>query len=262
MTKNDLEKKLERTQKNNQKLQKKVKQLEKRVKTLQEKLSDDIVIETSQSGNKNKKDKDKKTTEEWSDKNRNRVRYSKKTLIGFVVSTVTNSSLYSLFFKINLWLKKLSFLSNLMLVTKAVMTAISTSAIFILLLVVLLPLLPFIIVAALFSFVHTLFSFKKYNDKFRDLILGKKLLVFFPSRNDTFDTGSYLEKTFSMFSDNDTEIIAVTPYFFSSKGFGGKGAFLTCRQEKENVYIVRRRYFFIFKRRVLKNANCEIIYIY
>ena len=161
MTKNDLEKKLERTQKNNQKLQKKVKQLEKRVKTLQEKLSDDIVIETSQSGNKNKKDKDKKTTEEWSDKNRNRVRYSKKTLIGFVVSTVTNSSLYSLFFKINLWLKKLSFLSNLMLVTKAVMTAISTSAIFILLLVVLLPLLPFIIVAALFSFVHTLFSFKK-----------------------------------------------------------------------------------------------------
>ena len=262
MTKNDLEKKLERTQISNQKLQKKVKQLEKKVKNLQEKLSEDIVVETSQSGKKIKKEKDTKISEEWSDRSRNRKRYSKKTMTGFVVSTVTNSSLYSIFYKITVWFKKISFLSTVLIIIKAILTAISTSAIFILFLVVLIPLLPFILIAALVSCVHTLLSFKKYNEKFRSLIQDKKLLVFFPSKNDSFDPESYLGKTFSTLSDKNTAIIAVTPYFFSSKGFGGKGGFLTCRHEMKNVYIVRRRYFFIFKRRVIKNANCETIYIY
>lgn len=260
MTKKELQKELAKANKENIKLKKKVGELEVKIDVLKRKSSDNTVFEFSEK--KDIQSNSRKVKGEWNDKVKNHHRYSKRTWFGFFFSTITNSSLFSLIYKIARWIKKITFISTLAFIIKTVFAIVSTSAIFIFLLLGFVLLLPFILIGALVALIHTIFSFKKYNEMLRTEIRDKKVLIFLPDRDENINENSYFRRMIKDSSDKNTIVIFVTPLFFSSKGIGGKGAFLTCRQENKNTYIVRRRYFFIFKRKVLNDTPCEPILIY
>lgn len=258
MTKKELQKELAKANKENVKLKKKVNELEAKIKSKKQE-SENTGFDFTEK--KDIQSNSRKVKGEWNDKVKNRHRYSKKTWFGFFFSTITNSSLFSLVYKIARWIKKITFISTLAFIIKTVFAIISTSAVFIFLLLGFVLILPVILIGAMVALIHTIFSFKKYNAMLKNEIKDKKVLVFLPDRDENIGENSYFRRMIKDSCDKNTIVIFVTPFFFSSKGVGGNGGFLTCRKENDNTYIVRRRYFFIFKRKVLNEA-CDPILIY
>ena len=57
-------------------------------------------------------------------------------------------------------------------------------------------------------------------------------------------------------------VLVVSPYPVSPRGLGGKGSFFTARKEAEGIYLVRRHYFFMLRKRVLDAMGQNITMIY
>ena len=57
-------------------------------------------------------------------------------------------------------------------------------------------------------------------------------------------------------------VLVVSPYPLSSRGLGGKGGFFTARREAEGLYLVRRHYFFMLRKRVLDALEQDITVVY
>ncbi len=66
----------------------------------------------------------------------------------------------------------------------------------------------------------------------------------------------------AMAAEEGVAVLVVSPYVLSDRGMGGRGAFFTARKETEGVYLVRRHYFFILRRRVLDAVDAQITAIY
>ncbi len=200
--------------------------------------------------------------EAWLEKAQDRMRYSKNTWIEFAISTARNSSVFSLIYRFTSFIRRITFISTVITILRVIFIALSTSAFFVFLIAGTIAMLPFAVICAIFASVHTIVSFRYYDKLFKKRLYGKTLYLFFPSKEDTIDQNLCLSHYTKALSHKKAVVIIVSPYYFSSKGIGGKGIFMTCRREAENIYIIRRRYFFIFKRKILNKRNSDTFLIY
>ena len=59
-------------------------------------------------------------------------------------------------------------------------------------------------------------------------------------------------------------VIIVSPYLISARGDGGRGGYSSLRRERENVYIIRRRMYFVIRRRlgsIFRKKDTTLIYL-
>ena len=65
-----------------------------------------------------------------------------------------------------------------------------------------------------------------------------------------------------MASEEGVAVLVVSPYLISRRGLGGTGGFLTARKEGEEVFLLRRHYYFLMRQRVLDSFAGEVTVVY
>ncbi len=123
--------------------------------------------------------------------------------------------------------------------------------------------LPFLILGtALMAMLGGLRA-KRQNRRLRQALDGKHIRVLIPARvTDPLRHIFFMENARAMATDENTAVLIVSPYSFSSRGINGRGAYLTARQEGENLYLVRRYYYFTLRRRVLDIIDPDMTVMY
>lgn len=92
---------------------------------------------------------------------------------------------------------------------------------------------------------------------------GQRIRILVPPRGKSLDEGSFfIRSARSMASEKGVTVLVVTPYLLSGRGLGGKGRFFTARKEAEGLYLVRRHYFFVLRRRVLDAMEGSLTVMY
>lgn len=91
-------------------------------------------------------------------------------------------------------------------------------------------------------------------------LLKKDVVFLIPSAKETFDR---IEIEKKVTENQDKTVIIVTPFFFDRGGIGeNKKMFVCYRRERENVYIMRRYFFFYFRKWMRKEQTFNIEEIY
>lgn len=91
---------------------------------------------------------------------------------------------------------------------------------------------------------------------------GKALRIFIPPRGRSLKEGSFFIRNARAIAQDGVVVLVVSPYPISNRGLGGKGGFFTARKEAEGLYIVRRHYFFMLRKRVLDTLEQDITVVY
>ena len=101
------------------------------------------------------------------------------------------------------------------------------------------------------------------NRRLRAELAGRHLYVFAVSDENSLKAGSFFRGNAHMLADQpDCAVLVVSPHNIGTDGLGGKGFYLTARQECPHLYIVRRHYFFNLRRRVLRQTDAHMTVVY
>jgi len=96
----------------------------------------------------------------------------------------------------------------------------------------------------------------------RKELSDKTIRVMIPPRGGAFGEGSFFIRNARAMAADGVAVLVVSPYPLSSRGLGGKGGFFTARREAEGLYLVRRHYFFMLRKRVLDALEQDITVVY
>lgn len=124
--------------------------------------------------------------------------------------------------------------------------------------------LPFVFLFSGLGFMMTFLGARKSVKKTRPIVKNKNVNVFFPASRAAFETESYFAGMVKDMSNQpNTLSVIVSPGLFFSRGiFGKKRYYFTTRIESENIIIVRKRFYYSFKNRVLIDEAKRITEIY
>ncbi len=197
---------------------------------------------------------------EWADLLRagqvNARRFAKKSYVRYLIQTVKESTLGLIIRRMSRYLRRLRLIRMVAAIVSAILVALLLSAVFI-------AVLPFLILFTLSALAAVLFRAEKANRLMKKSLSGKHIRVIIAPDTVTFRDNTFLERSAeAMATAPDTAVLVVTPHLFSSRGLGGKGMFFTVRKEQENLYLIRRAYLFILRRRVLDSLDKDITFMY
>lgn len=125
--------------------------------------------------------------------------------------------------------------------------------------------LPVIGVLSFVSLFIALFRSRSANHSFTDILRDKRVYVLFAARGQLKKgdgKGTFFYENARELASDGSVVLVVSPYFFGRFGVGGSGFYVTAREECENVYMVRKNYFFMLRRIVLEMVAAEIITVY
>ncbi len=186
----------------------------------------------------------------------NARRFSKKTYVRYLIQSAKESGLGLFFRRMTRLLRRLRLVRTISMVVAAVIAALLLSAVFI-------TILPFLLVFTLVTFLAVIFRARAANRMMRDTLTGKRVRVIVLSDSVTFQDDTFAERSAkAMAREPDTAVLVVSPHLISPRGLGGHGMFFTARKEAEDLFLVRRGYFFILRRRVLDAVCGEVTFMY
>ena len=86
-------------------------------------------------------------------------------------------------------------------------------------------------------------------------LLKKDTAIIIPENKEAFNRSAIEEK---IAEHEGKSVLIVTPYFLEKKGIGeSKQMFVCYRKERDNVYILRRYFFFYFRKRMKKEQTFD-----
>ena len=181
----------------------------------------------------------------WKEERQNALLFSQKSYLRYLIHTFKSSAAGSIFQRISLYLRRLRLIRNVGAIFSAIIVTLLVSAFFI-------TLLPFLLVLTLLALVAVCLRARAANRMISRAIDGKHVRIIIPPEGITFKNNTFLERSAkAMSQEPDTIVLVVSPHFFSTKGMGGKGIFFTARRESDQLYLIRKSYYFILRRRVL-----------
>ncbi len=181
--------------------------------------------------------------------------YRKGSFLTYLWDTITSSLPVRIISELWMYLRRLRVVSVILTMLPvvgavAVLTVLSAAA------------LPFLLIGTATLALIGWMRSRRMNHIMSEKLAGKHIRVFIPPRAMPLDTRSFMARSARSMVDDDTAILIVSPYLISSRGVGGKGAYFTARAESEGVYIVRRHYYFILRRRVLDSLGGALTIVY
>ena len=142
----------------------------------------------------------------------------------------------------------------------SVSAAISATVLLLPMYVIVLPIM--LALPGLTAFSSVFFA-SRMNRRLRAELAGRHLYVFVVSDENSLKAGSFFCGNAHMLADQpDCAVLVVSPHNIGTDGLGGKGFYLTARQECPHLYIVRRHYFFNLRRRVLRQTDAHMTVVY
>lgn len=187
----------------------------------------------------------------------NARRFSKKSYVRYLIHTVKESTVGLIFRRISVYFRRFRLIRRIAAVVAAVLMALLLSAFFI----TALPFLLLLLVATLMAVILRAHSAnRRMREYLRDV---RRVRILILSEQVTFEDSTFAERSAkAMATEAETAVIVVTPRLWSAKGLGGEGMFFTARRESQNLYLVRRGYYFILRRRILDGLACDMTVIY
>lgn len=190
-----------------------------------------------------------------------RKRFARKSYILFLFDTVTSTRGFELWDGVVGVFRRFRLISTTLRIAAVIISAIETGAAFILAAGIVLALSPaillFLTAVTLDSAISGLGAVKEIRRIAAD---GAVTFVFPPRGALGRDRapGGYGSLALS------GTVIIVSPYLISARGDGGRGGYSSLRRERENVYIIRRRMYFVIRRRlgsIFRKKDTTLIYL-
>lgn len=186
-----------------------------------------------------------------------------KGYISYLWANAKKHTLYKTAERLTGYFSKFRLVSLTLKIFGFVTIAVETSAFIFALIVVLALILPPV---ALFLPIILLCSASRFASDTKALkkrIGGKATIVFFMTRQHHFGDDSFFYRNTLELSKRGYFVIAVSPFILSPKGLtSSKKFFLNVREEADSLFVIRQQYFFYIKKKLLKNFNQRIIYVY
>lgn len=191
-----------------------------------------------------------------------RKRFSRKSYIMFIADTVTSTRGYEVWDETLAFFRRFRLISATLRIAAAIVYAIETGAAFILAAGIIFALSPAILLFFAAASLDSVISGSRALATVERLAAdGAATFVFSP--RGSLGRGSCLEKNAGGLAASGTVFI-VSPYLFSARGAGGRGAYAAMRHEGGHVYIIRRRMFFRIRRKmngIFSKKDTTLIYL-
>ena len=168
----------------------------------------------------------------------------------------TNAPLYLQWKRLLSYVRKFRTVAFILRVIGILVTVLETGALVILTTVVFLVLLPITAALMLGILVTARIDSMRANQKMKAALAGKKTYLLFLSR----DPSKFLFANAKSLAKDGNAVVLVSPYWISPKGICKGRFYFTVRKERENLYLIRRYYFFSLRKRVLREEDTVIVY--
>ncbi len=182
--------------------------------------------------------------------------YRRSSYVRYLFESMMESMPIRIISKLLTYLRRLRIIQ----IAATVLTAVGTIA---LVAVVSAALIPFLIAGTVFLGVGACVLSRQTNRHLKQALDGRHLRVFFPPRGASWEPDSFfMRQARAMAAEDGVAVIIVSPYSLSRRGAGKKSFFFTARRDAEHLYVVRRHYFFMLRKRVLDIVDPDMTVIY
>ncbi len=182
--------------------------------------------------------------------------YRKGSFFRYLWESVMESAPVQLLSKLIQYLRRIRAIQLILTILLA-LTAVVTVA------VVSAAVLPFLLFGTVLLAMLALMRSRRMNRILRKELTDRRIRIMIPPRGHSLSKDSFfLRNARAMTAEVGVTVIVVTPYLVSNRGINRKGSFFTARKGTDNLYFVRRHYFFILRRRVLDILDSDITVIY
>ena len=183
----------------------------------------------------------------------------------YLISLVKSTSFWLLCQRGLSFFRKFRLISWILRIVTRIVIWAETSVAFIAWISATIVILPFLALLSAASLFIALFRSKNANKHFEELLGGKKVYILFASKKQLSKRGEkvgFFVQNVRELALRDSVCIVVSPHFFGREGIGGSDFYVTARKESENIYMVRKNYYFMLRRVVIERVASEIICIY
>ena len=190
--------------------------------------------------------------------------FERKNFASYLFGTFKSRTFFLYYQKFIYILRKYTFVTTTLKILLLLWTALQSSALFVLFTGSLAIVAPITIIFSYIAIFLTFLGRKKLNSRMRQTLKNKKITVFYPPKGRAFDNSSYfISFVSSSASREDSAVVVVSPYYFDTKGISrSRRYYLASRFEAPNVILIRKHYFFTFKKHVLSDASENITHIF
>ena len=124
-------------------------------------------------------------------------------------------------------------------------------------------LFPIAAVAILSLLAEAPLRYGEANRRMARKIEGRTVYVIFPERSREFDGSNFWRANLrDLAAKERSSVVVVSPYLFSPRGVYETRRYLHLREERDNLFLVRRHYFFSLRKHVLTKKAKRLILIY
>ena len=188
---------------------------------------------------------------------RNRKLVSHRFFLGFAYDALTHTPLYTHWQAFLSLLRRFRAVAFFLRVLTVIFTIIETGTLVLLTTAVFLVILPLATALMLGILITALLESRRTNRQLTQWLDGKRIYVLFLSAREN----PFLEQNATLLSkDEGTAVIVVSPYLLSPCGLRKGGFYCTARRESENVYLIRKYYYFSLRKHVLRGKTVAYLY--
>jgi hypothetical protein len=181
----------------------------------------------------------------------------------YIYFGVKDSSAYSIWMRILTYFRRFRLASTIIRIATWIVTLIQSSALLIVSTAVFVVTVPLLIIASITMGIAALIHSTSLNRRFSALAQGKKIYVFFPSAAQRTVGYSVVRETAHQLAKNKNNLVfIVSPYNFSSYILGNKQPYMTSKSLSNNIYCIRKHYFFTLRKKVLSSPDEHTRYIF
>lgn len=186
------------------------------------------------------------------------ARLGKNSYFSYLLASLRATSLWGLWQQLLTAVRRWRLLSAILRWSTIILTWLETSAVFLLAVTALMATgLPLLVGAGVMLLVG-LSQHHRCNETLSRTLSDRRIYVCVAAR-DALVEGSYFHGMVrDLAARGDTAVIVVSPHFWRSHGH----AYVTMRRDGENLYLIRRHYFFSLRRRILRPNSARVTILY
>ncbi|MEE0969144.1 MAG: hypothetical protein U0M06_07225 [Clostridia bacterium] len=183
----------------------------------------------------------------------------------YLAALIKSNTLWLMIQKGLAHLRRFRLLSGILKILTRIVVLAESGVAFLAWFSVMIVVLPVLGVLSLVSLSVALLRSRNANNFFRSEIKDKNVYILFAHKKQLASrprkSAFFYENVKDLTSDGSVCFV-VSPYFFGRKGLGGDDFYVTARKEKDNIYLVRKNYFFMLRRRVISTHASSVVTIY
>ena len=175
----------------------------------------------------------------------------------YVLGNIRSAALYGHWLRVLAYFRRLRLVAIILRIAGILLTVLQTGALVLLTTVIFLIALPIFVSLMLGILLTALLESRKTNRVLSKLLCGKRIYILFAAED---PTPFFIANAKDLALRPNAAVLIVSPFLLSSKGIFRKRFYCTARREAENIYTLRRYYFFNLRKKVLGDKETAYFY--